>query len=144
MRCGQTFVPTNNTVGLSSKLQTSPDKDDVFGRFSLGSLDSIDIPRKANRHLSASAFGSTDQLQSSFAVVLDCASFAWQPASPEPQIAFRGREGVVLSGIDLAIQQGSLTVIVGEVGSGRSLKTRLILPPMKAEKNSSVDIENSP
>ena len=102
--------------------------------FAIGSYDSVDTPRKLPRRMSQ-AFGSRDQLPVSFAVVFEGASFSWSPKQPglsrvlerEGSRAewrspgFGSPDDLVLRGIDLAVVQGSLMVIVGEVGSGGPL-----------------------
>ena len=107
--------------------------------FVVGSYDSVDTPRKLPRRMSQ-AFGSSDQLPVSFAVLFEGASFSWSPKQPGLSRVLE-REGsraewrgpglgsphdLVLRGIDLAVVQGSLAVIVGEVGSGVTLPTNSV------------------
>ena len=118
--------------------------------FAIGSYDSIDTPRRLPRQRSQ-AFGSSDQLPVSFAVVFEAASFSWSPKQPgmgrvleqeASRAEWRGPgfacpDDLVIRGIDLALVQGTLTVIVGEVGAGGAL------PPDPLAQLSYIDVAST-
>ena len=103
-------------------------------RISFGSLDTIDIPAQKHRRLLPGAFGSDDQLGKhagqATAIEFTSASFSWsaQPAvlgshsaSPHSAQALSEarRSSLVLRDINISIPEGKLTVVYGEVGSGK-------------------------
>lgn len=107
-------------------------------RLSFGSLDAIDIPSEKRQHSSA-AFGSNHLLSSrpeqAMAIEFNGASFTWQAHSPgvvgvsasmspnpRPSSSRGWRSGLVLQDIDLSIPEGKLTVIYGDIGSGKASK----------------------
>lgn len=110
----------------------------VFGcRLSFGSLEAINIPSALQNSRSGDAFGSAEQLSQhtspSMAIEFTNASFSWraQPlrshlnpregpeAVPWHSQEDNRRSNLVLRNIDLSIPEGKLTIVYGEVGSGR-------------------------